>query len=382
MKIQNRLITWKSILVLIFYSISILGCGKNRDSAHTSPSSPKDSRQVVEAERLDIQVIARISNSEAVSVLNKCIEDWGAIAVRSQGKDTLAKQRELALSLIPKLGASDELLKFLNFLTERGAGDLSKEIIEEHLGAIFTGPGAKKAREWLLTVRDDKLRALLCKQAGLSFSGMGFKDYFEKMGDSGDHRSQAALLRGYCMALAKSDPEAALKVYADLGYPKRIDNTGLAEVYASMPPTIDFLKFATGIKEDSLSLAKRCRTALLQNWAKVNPQDAAQYVISNTNSGVAPDQMAQVVSAWATTSPDSAGTWLDKAPEGKAKDEGSAALAKYWLASDPVKAWDCAAKVGDFKKRVETATLVFKDWEKTDRDAATRAWTALFPANP
>ena len=27
--------------------------------------------------------------------------------------------------------------------------------------------------------------------------------------------------------------------------------------------------------------------------------------------------------------------------------------------------------MGDFQKRVETATAVFKEWEKTDREAAT-----------
>ena len=55
------------------------------------------------------------------------------------------------------------------------------------------------------------------------------------------------------------------------------------------------------------------------------------------------------------------------------------ALAKFWCATDIAKAWQFAGQVGDFKKRVDTATVVFKEWEKTDKTAATAAWVALFP---
>lgn len=357
------------------------GCDQDANRSAPKPAEdikPSDVSNNQKAVRRT-QKKGRVERPEAGQALGQFATDWENVAGRNRDQNTLAKQRELALAALPKLGGSDELLKFLDFLTERGAGDLRKELIDNHLGAVFTGPGAEEAREWLLGVKDEKLRETLSQAAGEAFSGMGFKDYFDKMGEYGDHHSQAALLKGYCMTLATSDPEAALKAYKDLGYPKRIDNTGLADVYASMPPTTDFLKFATGIKEDSMTLAKSSRSALLRNWAKVKPQDAAQYVLANGNSGVAPDQMAQVVSVWANTSPDSVGSWLAKAPEGQAKDEGTAALATHWSASDPMKAWDYASQVGDFNKKVATATAVFKEWEKTDRESATKAWVALFP---
>lgn len=321
-----------------------------------------------------------IEKSNEEKAVRKFASDFENSAGQNTTQDTLAKQKQLALAAIPKIGAGEELLAFLDYLTERGAGDLRKELIEKHLGVVFTGPDAEKAREWLLSLEDEKLRETLSRQAGEVFSGPGFKDYFEKMGEYGGLHSQAALLSGYCSTLAKTDPEAAVKVYKELGYPKRIDNTGMADVYAAMPPTTDFLKFATGIKEDTMTLAKRSRSALLRNWAGVKPEEAAQYVLGNVNSGVAPDQMAEVMSVWARNSPASASEWISKAAEGKAKDEGIGSLAKHWASTDPTKAWDYASKVSDFQKRVETATAVFKEWEKTDRESATKAWTTLFPA--
>lgn len=368
--------------LLICIVTFVVGCQKRENSSASGSSeseNPLAGGARSGARNTKDTYATRITvNSEAEQALQEFASGFENVAGQYRDQDTLAKQKELALAVLPKLGGGVELLKFLDYLTERGAGDLRKEVVEKHLGLVFSGPNAQEAREWLLSMEDEKLRESLSRQAGLAFSGPGFKEFFERMGDYGGHHSQAALLSGYCQALANADPEAAVRVYKELGYPKRIDNTGLANVYAAMPPNTDFLKFATEIKEDSMTLAKRCRSALLRNWAGVKPEEAAQYVLGNLNSGVAPDQMAEVVSVWAGTTPDSAASWIANAPAGPAKDEGSAALATHWSATDPTKAWGFAAQVSDFQKRVETATAVFEEWEKTDREAATKAWVDLF----
>lgn len=364
----------------------VIGCDKAEDPVSTADPGPNHHQTAVyskDATSLKPSARARkatkADRTESEQELRKFASDFENLSGQNRGPDTLAKQRDLALAALPKIGGGEELLKFLDYLTERGAGDLRKELGEKHLGVVFTGSRAEEAREWLLSVEDPKSREALSLLAGKAFSGPGFKEYFEEMGNYGGLQSQAALLSGYCQTLALSDPEAAVKVYMELGHPKRIDNTGLAPVYAAMPPGTDFVKFATGIKDDGKTLAKRSRSALLRNWAGVKPEEAAQYVLGNVKSGVAPDQMAQVVSVWAATAPETAASWLAKAPEGRARDEGKTALARHWLATDPVKAWNCAAGVGEFNKRVETATVVFKEWEKTDREAAIRAWVELFP---
>ncbi len=369
--------------------VSILAtasCGKSEKPPSTGDPAPNRLQPAVQTQDTGspkaatrARKVARVDRAESDQALRKFASGFENLSGLNRDHDTLAKQRELALAALPEIGGGDGLLKFLDYLTERGAGDLRKELVENHLGVVFTGPRAEQAREWLLSVEDAKLREALSLLAGKAFSGPGFREYFEEMGNHGGLHSQAALLSGYCQTLAGSDPEAAVRVYQELGHPKRIDNTGLAAVYGAMPPGTDFVKFTIGMKDDSRTLAKMSRSALLRNWAGVKPEEAAQYVLGNVNSGVAPDQMAQVVSVWAATAPENAASWLAKAPDGQPKDEGNAAMARHWLAADPIKAWDFAAKVGDFNKRVEAATEVFKEWEKTDREAATKAWVELFP---
>jgi sugar lactone lactonase YvrE len=90
-------------------------------------------------------------------------------------------------------------------------------------------------------------------------------------------------LAGYCTTLARTNPEAALKTYRDLGYPFRIDNTGMRYLMAAFPPETDFLNIAANeIGEDDKTLAKANRAVLLENWGGNRPREAAQYVLENT----------------------------------------------------------------------------------------------------
>ena len=322
--------------------------------------------------------LPKVGDTECRCYVDVFAEEWDRAVSRPSGADILAKQREITLAAVAKLGGSEELLQLLDFLSSKGAGDLRQELIDRHLSTVFTGPRAEKAREWLLTVQDAKLREKLFRLAGEAFSGIGFKDYFEQSGAAG-HNCQAALLTGYCVTLAKTDPAAAVRVYQEFGYPKRIDNTGMADVVAAFPPTADFLKFATETRADSFTLAKRTRAALLANWAGVKPEQAAQYVVSDT-ANVHPDQMGVVVRKWAETNPEGARGWLEKAPAVPARDDGWAALAEHWVAKgEIVKAWQNVGQVSDFDRKVKLATEVFKEWEKKDHDAAVKAWEELFP---
>ena len=310
--------------------------------------------------------------------LERFATGWDNVSQNVIATEIFAEQKEISLAAVAKLGGSDELLKMLDFLDSNGASALKQELLNGPLGCIFTGERAKEAREWLLTVQDAKLREKLFRLAGEGFSGIGFKEYFEQSGAAG-HNCQAALLTGYCVTLAKTDPAAAVRVYQEFGYPKRIDNTGMADVVAAFPPTADFLKFATETRADSFTLAKRTRAALLANWAGVKPEQAAQYVVSDT-ANVHPDQMGVVVRKWAETNPEGARGWLEKAPAVPARDDGWAALAEHWVAKgEIVKAWQNVGQVSDFDRKVKLATEVFKEWEKKDQAAAVKAWEELFP---
>ncbi len=180
---------------LFFVSCSLLvnSCDKRQDSKALQPAvqtqdtgSPK---AVTRARK-----VARVDRAESDQALRKFASGFENLSGLNRDHDTLAKQRELALAALPEIGGGDGLLKFLDYLTERGAGDLRKELVENHLGVVFTGPRAEQAREWLLSVEDAKLREALSLLAGKAFSGPGFREYFEEMGNYGGLHSQADLL--------------------------------------------------------------------------------------------------------------------------------------------------------------------------------------------
>ena len=337
-------------------------------TAHSSPPATKSS------ERPSQPKPSKQAPAPRADVLSDLVRRWDELAKDSKGEALLAKQHALAMEAV-KLGGSAELLRFLKFLGEKGAGDLRNRIIGEVGAEIFSGANAKEAREWLVTLDDPKLREKLCYLAGKDLPRAGLKDYIAAF--QPDDHSESAVLVGYCRELAKTDPEGAVKTFVELR-PSNVTYDGYAEIMAALPPTANFAKLSADLPDDSKALAKKARTALLQTWSATQPEDAAQYVLANSNLAF-PEQMAVVVEKWANQSPAAATEWIGELSPGKPHDEGTAALARHWTATDPVKAWEFAGNVGDFKKRVETATVVFKEWEKTDHAAATSAWTALFP---
>jgi hypothetical protein len=189
------------------------------------------------------------------------------------GEELLRKQRELAMRAVEELGAGPELLQFLDYLRERGAGDVREWLLSEGMEGLFSGSEAVEARAWLLTVQDDTLAKRLLLRAGAEWSGPGFQAYLDQWDHL--HAGQAQLLTGYCGTLAKSDPMAALQAFKDLGATKRINYETLDQVILQSPPTADFLKMATFFGEDNMNLAKKSRRAVLAKWAETSPKDAA-----------------------------------------------------------------------------------------------------------
>lgn len=121
-----------------------IGCDKKNDGEiHTSSSTSGNTHQAGETKGANsprdarrTQKATRVEKTEAEKALRSFVTDFENLAGQNKGRDTLVKQLDLALEVLPKLGGSDELLKFLNYLTERGAGDLRKELIEKHLGRV------------------------------------------------------------------------------------------------------------------------------------------------------------------------------------------------------------------------------------------------------
>jgi hypothetical protein len=312
--------------------------------------------------------------SDRRKVRDELITRWGQLADEFTGEELLVNQMELAGNAI-KLGGSDEFLDFLIFLEGSGAGDASTQIIQEIAPEIFSGAGADEARNWLVTLKDPKLREKLCYVAGQCFSGGDLSSYIATFHP--DDHSQSAVLTGYCITLAASDPEGAARTFFDLR-PPNVTFDGYAEIMAALPPSADFPKLSAMLPNDSKGLARKARSELLRSWSTTNPRTAAEYVVSNSTLAF-PEQMSVVVESWANQSPSAAAAWIEALPAGEPRDEGNVALARHWTATNPHRAWEFVGKVEDFNKRIQSASLVYKDWSKMDPTSAMEAWTLLYP---
>jgi hypothetical protein len=367
-------ISSKFIDLLILIGLSGSSCdsdSRNREVRNENSGSARSSsgNGVIEPDRIDPRV--RSSSTEKQNQLKDLTSEWDRISHDFSGEELGVKQRELSRVAVRELGAGPELVMFLEYLQERGAGDVREWLLNDGLDGLFAGTDAEAARRWLLVVEDEELRTGFLRQAGEEWTGPGFKDYFNQW--DWLHHGQAQLLTGYCASLAKSDALGAMRLFKELCIPKRISYDTLDQVILNAPPDSKFLEMAGFFDEDDRPLAKTSRRAVLAKWAETSPKDAAQYVIGNTAT-VHADQMEVVVTQWARKSVPEATQWLNALSAGLQRDHGMRGLAEHLAESDPARAFVLATMVGDVDLKLKTATEVFQEWAKTDRAAAEAAW--------
>lgn len=342
-----------------------LEVGKRNSNSSTNSSADGKSK------------LTRRQPARCSETLREIILKWEAVEHQSTREILHATQKDLALEAVAKLGASDDFLRFLDYLSTKGAGDTRAWVLQSATSGMFSEPGAEAARSWLLTVNDIGIKSALARKAGEEWVGGNFETYLDALAPSGVG-CQSSLLVGYCVRLAKADAETAMRIFKELCVPRKIDYSQLPEVVAAAPSGSNFVKLAGFVGHDDKALAKATRAAVLRNWSGVNPAEAARYVISNSML-VHPDQMRVVIAKWAETDSDAATEWLNQTPFGKARDEGMAELSRHWTVADPARAWEYAVSVGDPMHRTKLAKEVYTEWVKVDREAAAAAWKELYP---
>ncbi|BCU77684.1 hypothetical protein [Luteolibacter sp. LG18] len=316
-----------------------------------------------------------LSDARRLKMLDDIALHWDENTRDFKGEELDQKQQDLVREAVQKLGASEEMLGFLQFLKEKGLS-VSKTadlLIGGEMPGVFSGVLGKDAREWLLGVKDARLKQTLSFSAGVGYTGGGLKEFIDALGDI---HCQSAVLSGYCRTLARTEPENAVKVFMDLR-PAKVDFTAMASIVREAPPTADFGKIS-GMFPDDAKGARNIRTSLMQSWAAVSPVEAGQYVMANTKLA-GPSQIGTVVDVWVGSSPEGASAWVGSLPAGPYRDEGNASLAKATGASDPVLGWAYVTRIEDPQKRKDAATKVFASWDKSDHAAAAQAWSEMFP---
>lgn len=342
-----------------------------RNSKEFSSSELSKSNKILDARNIH----HRKNPAKGTNLLTLCAQ-WKALSKEEiTGEELLEKQKSFAQEAVSKLGAGQEMLEFLNFLTMEHAEVVRDWVIKVGAANLFVGPSGESAREWVITIEERQLRESLCELVGQTFDGSDLRDYLSKFGT--DHHGQSSVLTGFCESLAKNDPEGAIKAFKDYR-PTGVDMSGLAKVMASLPATTNFPKLAAMLPGDSKSLAKNARTNLLAKWAENNPQEAAEYVINNrTVSDLS--QVGNVVGVWAATSPDAAYKWISKLAPGEHRDEGMLSIIRRYGSIKPAFAWQYVNEIENNDKRLNIATVILNEWVKTDRQSALDAWLLLYP---
>lgn len=361
------------ILVPIALSLS---CRRGPNDKQQRESGPSQIQTIEDTDTTTNQKLkARGAN---LTTAADWLSRWDELVVRERGTKGLEKRKAFAAEALETVGGGATLGAIIDGLDERRATDTCDWLITNGKEVMFTGSTGEESRKWLNEVANIRLKERLCFYAGFYFSGPRFKDYLTGMSPAS---AQSRLLTGYCCGIAESEPIRAMDEFANLR-PAQVSFGGLKEVVCHFPEDADFAKIALRYGDDfneANSLAKAVRGNLLKRWAKFLPEEAGRFVIDNPKL-VAIDQIPNVIAPWLDDNPEEVVSWVDKLPVGGHRDVAYEFLARYYLTKDAVKSWNFVSNVGDFQKRVETATAVFKEWEKTDRESATRAWTALFPA--
>ena len=307
------------------------------------------------------------------AALQEVFARWDEAKLNLSGQLLLEARREIAADAVMDLGGTDALLKFLDFLTKEGQGDLREWVIMDGMKELFESPEkSPAARQWLLGIEDLKLQSSLCFGAARGFKGPGFKEYVDALESI---HSQTRLLGGYFSEMAKTNPEGAVQAYFKTR-PGKVDFTSLKHVMAAVPAGSDFVRISGMVPGDGPTLATEARKALLGAWAASAPQEAADYILSNSKL-VKPFQLEPVIGAWMTNDPAAATAWVEGLDPGEHRDIAMASQSKELIAGDPAQAWSIAMAIPDTARREAAMKAVHREWMKVDPKTADAAWKTM-----
>jgi hypothetical protein len=292
------------------------------------------------------------------------LDSWAAANLRFSGDQLAQAQLEIVNDALNRL-AGMEMASFLDGLFREGypAG------IEHLLGAavlkVFDGRNVHEARDWFASIPNHALQASLAYQVGLAFHGGDLETFLNQIPTT---KGQQQLLTGYCVSRS-FDPVHAFREYQRM-LPHGGDYSGLRPLAAHVKS--NFKEFAELLPNDDKPIAFDVRRTLIQNWAAVDPRQAAEYVLLNPDR-VSPKQIGAVVSTWIETAPERASDWTLGLMDGEHRTEGIRALAEAWKASDPKRAWNIALELSDPQERANLLKRVHAEWMDLDAKAADAA---------
>jgi hypothetical protein len=159
--------------------------------------------------------VVPLTQPQRQAALEALAPRWEDAAMEA-GADRQAKLQALCAEAVDQLGATDELAKFLQFLSTRGGAAQREWVLGPGLRELFAGPSAALAREQMLTVTDPATRVAICLRAGETCAALGFKKYLDSLAVAGHADCQSPVLAGRCITLARTDLAGAIYAFRNL----------------------------------------------------------------------------------------------------------------------------------------------------------------------
>ena len=224
--------------------------------------------------------------------------------------------------------------------------------------------------------------------------------------------SSSKLLTPIYLGLAGADPEAAFSSLVAIedseGFRCAVD--GMAAAIVVLGRSEQMLRRAGEFSGERQALT---RAAVLKQWARVAPTDAAAWVLRMTKSGersrlirqvgeawimhdperavewllehtaktIRADVLRESIALWAQRQPNKAATWLRRLNPGPDTDQAIAALARQIVHRHPEGAFSWASTINNRVMREQTVASVFAQWAiRYPQAASKRLNEADFPA--
>ena len=115
-------------------------------------------------------------------------------------------------------------------------------------------------------------------------------------------------------------------------------------------------------------------------WATNAPESALQWLLNNAPDEGKADILREAIARWAQSTPNRAATWLRRLTPGPDTDQAIAALAQQIVHRDPEGALSWASTIKSRIMREQTISSVFAQWAiRHPREAAQRLEKTNFP---
>ncbi|MBK1884178.1 hypothetical protein JIN85_17295 [Luteolibacter pohnpeiensis] len=327
---------------------------RTQDYRHPKSSSIKITRQSI-----------KNANSQTY------IEQWLSISSNLKGLELADKHSQLIQDASNRL-QGHELAEFLAYIinskeysSNRMAITVASLQLFEELPRNFEYPDMAR---WIAQFDDQKAKAELSYNLGIKFSKVAGHDAAIRnvMEQLVDTHSQQQFLTGQCTVLALSNPVRAFEEY-QFFLPAEGDLSGMKVIAANIHQ--DFQKIFDIVSSNEISNTNGARQAVISRWAEEDPENAANYVVRNTES-TTPEDLGTAVATWLTVDPNATLLWAQDLPNGDYRQAAMSRIVINMADSDPENAWNLAMHEKMDEGKEQLLRSIYTKWAKTDSSAS------------